>query len=144
VLSFILGVLDPFININTDRPASYNTAGHRSRKFCTLQLEHKGSILALDLLHCSRDKNLARPHTNRNKQKQTIFLPHLVRLLRNESVKQQYQLQRGEEDARRNKLMNCMQYGTQYCRKDKIISIIYTATVTSNYTTVVVVMVVVM
>jgi len=57
VLSSILRILDPFINI--DHPASYKAAGHRSRYFCRLQLEHKAAALALDPTHCSHDKHLA-------------------------------------------------------------------------------------
>jgi len=47
--------------MNTDRPA----AGHRSRYFGRLPLQHKASALALDSTHCSRDKHLARPHINK-------------------------------------------------------------------------------
>jgi len=53
-LSSVLGISDPFININTDRPASYKAAGHRLGYFCRLPLEHKAAT------HCSRDKHLAR------------------------------------------------------------------------------------
>jgi len=66
-LSSILGILDTFINISTDRPASYKAAGHRSRYFGRLQFEHKTSDLALDPTHCSQDKHLARTHINKKK-----------------------------------------------------------------------------
>jgi len=41
--------------INTDRPA----AGHRSRCFGRLQLEHKASTLVLYPTYVSRDKHLS-------------------------------------------------------------------------------------
>ena len=44
-MSSILGIMDPFININTDSSASYKAAGHRSSYFCRLQLEHKATTL---------------------------------------------------------------------------------------------------
>jgi hypothetical protein len=53
VLGLILGILDLFIN--TDRPASYKAAGHRSRYFCKLQLEHMVSALAFDPPHFSKE-----------------------------------------------------------------------------------------
>jgi len=81
----ILGILDPFIDINTDRTASYKADGHRSRYFCRRLLKHEASTLALDPTRCSHDKHLARPHTYKKKQ-ETIFLPRLVYLLINESV----------------------------------------------------------
>ena len=68
VLSSILEILDPFINISTDRPASNKAAGLRSRYFCRLQLEHKASTFAPDPTHCWRDKHLARPHINKKKK----------------------------------------------------------------------------
>jgi len=67
VLSSTPGILDPFINVNTDSPASYNGAGHCSRYFCRLQLVHKASTLALDPTHCLCDKHLERPHINKKK-----------------------------------------------------------------------------
>ena len=51
----------------TDSPASYEAAGHRSRYFSRLQLEHKVSALSLDPTYCSRDKHLARQHINKKK-----------------------------------------------------------------------------
>ena len=68
--------------------ASFKAAGHRSKYFCWLPLEHKASTLALDPTHCSRDKHSARPHVNRKKQKETIFFPCLVCLLRHKKCKQ--------------------------------------------------------
>ena len=38
-----------------------------------------------DPTHCSRDKHLARPHINKKKWKETIFLPCLICLLRKTS-----------------------------------------------------------
>ena len=49
------------IRVNTDRQASHKAAGHRSRYFFRLQLEHKAAT------HCSRDKHLARPLINQKK-----------------------------------------------------------------------------
>jgi hypothetical protein len=84
--------LDPFININTNRLASYKAAGHRSRYFGRLQLEHKAAT------HCSCNKHLAQKRKKRErererereeeeeKKKKTIFLPCLVCLLKNENV----------------------------------------------------------
>ena len=79
-MSSILWILGPFININTDPPASFKAADHRSRYFCRLQLEHRAAT------HCSRDKHLARPQINKKRWNETIFLPCLVFLLRNKSV----------------------------------------------------------
>jgi hypothetical protein len=50
--------------------------------------------------HCSRNKNLVSPDINKKKLKETIFLPRLVRLLRNKNVNKYYQLQKGEDSAR--------------------------------------------
>jgi len=61
VLSSIFGILDPFININTDPRATYKAAGHRPRYLCILQLEHKAAT------RCSRDKHLARQYINNKK-----------------------------------------------------------------------------
>jgi hypothetical protein len=119
VVSSILRILYPFIYINTDSPAAYKAAGHRSKYFCSLQLEHKASNLTFDPTRCSRDKHLARPHVNKRKYKETIFLPCLVCLLRNESVNKHYQVQKGEDSARWNKLMIYVQYIPQSCRKEK-------------------------
>jgi len=53
-IEFNSRILDPFIN--TDRLVSYKAAGHRSRYFDILQLEHKA------VTYCLRDEHLARPH----------------------------------------------------------------------------------
>jgi len=45
------------VNINTDLKASYKAAGHRSRYFGRLQLEHKGSALAVVTPHIARTIN---------------------------------------------------------------------------------------
>jgi hypothetical protein len=50
-MSSNLEILDPFININTDCKASYQVAGHSSRYFGGLQLEHKA------VTHCLRNKH---------------------------------------------------------------------------------------
>ena len=134
-MSSILGILDPFFIINTDSPASFKAAGHRSRYFCRLQLQHKTSALALNPTHCSRNKHLARPDINKKKQKETIFLPRLVCLLRNEIVNKYYQLQKGEDSAHRNKPMSYMQYIPQSCWEKKKKSINHTALISINYTT---------
>jgi len=47
--------------------------------------------------HCSRDKHLVRPLINKQKWKETIFLPCLVCLLRNGSVNKEYELQERRE-----------------------------------------------
>jgi len=60
-LSSTLGILDPFIYSNADSPASYKAAGHGSRHFCRLKLEHKAAK------HCWRDKHLTRPLINKKK-----------------------------------------------------------------------------
>jgi len=44
-LSSDLGIFGPFININSDSQASFKAAGHRSRYFCRLQLEHKAATV---------------------------------------------------------------------------------------------------
>ena len=46
--------------------------------------------------HWSRDKHLARPVINKKKYKEIIFLPCFVCLLRNGSVKKEYELERRE------------------------------------------------
>jgi len=51
----------------TDSPASYEAAGHRSRYFSRLQLEHKAATLVLDPTHCSLHKHLARLIMNKKK-----------------------------------------------------------------------------
>jgi hypothetical protein len=55
-------ILDPFINIDTDRPASYKVAGHRSIYFGRLQLEHKAATVALLNPHIARAINIQRDH----------------------------------------------------------------------------------
>ena len=128
-IEFSSRALGSFININTDRLASYKAAGHRSRYFGRLQLEHKA------VTHCSRDKHLARPHINKKKYKEIIFLPCLVCLLRNENVNKYYQLQKGEDSAWWNKLVTYIQYVPKSCRKERTMSINYSATISINCTT---------
>jgi hypothetical protein len=70
-----------------------------------------------DPTHCSRHKHLARPHTNKKKWKETIFIPRPVCLLRNKNVNKEYELEKGEDSAQWNKLMTYIQYVTQSCRK---------------------------
>jgi hypothetical protein len=38
-------IVSLFINISTDRPASFKAARHRSRYFCRLQLVHKAATV---------------------------------------------------------------------------------------------------
>jgi len=53
------GTLVPSLTLAlTDRPASFKVAGHRSRYFCRLQLEHKAATLALVTPHTARAVNI--------------------------------------------------------------------------------------
>ena len=75
------------ININTDRPASFKAAGLHSRHSADSNCSTRQlSLDTRDPTHCSCDKHLARPHTNKKKQTKTIFLPCLVCLLGYKSV----------------------------------------------------------
>ena len=71
-----------------------------------------------DSTYCSRDKHLARRDINEKKWNETIFLPRLICLLRNESVSIYYELQKDENSAQWNKLMTYLQYMAQSCRKE--------------------------
>jgi len=94
-------IVGPFINISTDSQASIKAAVHRSRYttdcYCSTRqlLLHaqqtatgaQGSYCYKSQpTHCSCDKHLARPHINKKKQKETMFLICLVCVLRNECV----------------------------------------------------------
>jgi len=52
--------MDPFLNINihTDRSASFKAAGHRSRYFGRLQLEHKAATVTYVNPHIVRAINI--------------------------------------------------------------------------------------
>jgi len=58
ILSSTLGILDPFIHINIDSPASYKADGHSSRYFCRLQLEHKAAAVTYVNPHIARAINI--------------------------------------------------------------------------------------
>ena len=77
----ILRILDPFININTDRPASYKAAGNLSQYFGRLQLEHKASARALDPTHCSRDKQTLNATTHKQNEIEGDYIPAMPGLL---------------------------------------------------------------
>jgi hypothetical protein len=105
------------------------------RETCRLLFKHKASPFAFDRTHCSRDKHLARPHVNKKKEKETIFLPCPVCLLRNESVNKYYRLQNDENSTWWNKFMTFIRCMLQSWRKKIIMSINYTVTISINYTT---------
>ena len=81
--------------------------------------QEQGSYSCIqDPTHYLRDKHLARPLINKNKYKETIFLPCLDCLLKNKSVNKQYELQKGQDSEWWNKLMPYMQDITHSGRKE--------------------------
>jgi len=137
-LSSTAGILDPFISVNIDSPASFRAAGESSFEIIlqTAAGSQGSYCYTCQPTHCSRDKHLARSLINKKKHKETIFLRCLVCLLRNESANKYHEVQKGEDSPLENKLMTYIQYIQYILQKGKkTVSVNHTAITSINYTT---------